>query len=110
MYFQKGDIIEADYRTMMRDPDIWGPDAEEFLPERWENARPTWEYLPFGGGPRQCPGTRLVFTESAYTTVRLLREFERLEDRDYEVEWKEEIRMTFQSKNGCKVGLFSVLH
>ncbi|PVI00779.1 cytochrome P450 [Periconia macrospinosa] len=105
LYFQKGDIIEADYRTMMRDPDFWGPDSEEFLPERWESVRPGWEYLPFGGGPRQCPGTRLVFTECAFTTVRILREFTRLENRDEEVEWREQMRMTWQSKNGTLVGL-----
>jgi cytochrome P450 monooxygenase len=92
---------------MMRDPRYWGPDAEEFLPDRWEKVRPTWEYIPFGGGPRQCPGTRLVFTESAYTIVRLLREFERLENRDDELQWKEQMRMTFQSKNGTLVGLIS---
>lgn len=40
LYCQKGDIVEADYRTMLRDPDFWGPDAEEFLPERWEKVRP----------------------------------------------------------------------
>ena len=67
--------------------------------------RPTWEYMPFGGGPRQCPGARLVFTECAYITVRLLREFEKLENRDEEIEWKEQMRMTFQSKHGTLVGL-----
>ncbi|OAG02412.1 cytochrome P450 [Paraphaeosphaeria sporulosa] len=102
---RKGDIIEADYRTMMRDPDFWGPDAEDFLPERWEKVRPGWEYLPFGGGPRQCPGTRLVFTECAFTTVKILREFTKLENRDEETEWKEQMRMTWQSKNGTLVGL-----
>ena len=92
---------------MMRDPDFWGPDAEEFLPERWDTVRPSWEYLPFGGGPRQCPETRLVFTECAFTTVRIMREFARLENRDDEFEWKEQMRMTWQSKNGTLVGLIA---
>lgn len=108
LYCRKGDIIEADYRTMMLDPDFWGPDVNDFLPERWERIRPGWEYLPFGGGPRQCPGTRLVFTECAFTTVRILREFSRLENRDEEIEWKEQMRMTWQSKNGTLVGLAAV--
>jgi cytochrome P450 len=105
LYIIKGDMIEVDYRTMMRDPDYWGLDAEQFIPERWEVVRPTWEYTPFGGGPRACPGMRLVFTECAYTIVRIMREFKGLENRDEELEWKEQMRLTFQSKNGTKVSL-----
>ncbi|KAF2015191.1 cytochrome P450 [Aaosphaeria arxii CBS 175.79] len=108
LFVKKGDIIESDYRAMMRDPDLWGTNAEEFFPERWEVIRPTWEYLPFGGGPRHCPGIRLVFVEAAYTTVRILQEFKLLENRDNEVEWKEKMRMSFQSKNGTLVGLVPV--
>jgi cytochrome P450 len=39
-----------------RMPDIY-PEADRFLPERWWRINPTpFEYLAFGGGPRQCPG------------------------------------------------------
>jgi cytochrome P450 len=90
---------------MMRDPSFWGPNADHFIPERWDTIRPSWEYLPFGGGPRQCPGTRLVFTECAFTTVKIMRAFDRLENRDEQFEWKEQMRMTWQNKNGTLVGL-----
>jgi cytochrome P450 len=90
---------------MMRDETFWGQDVNEFVPERWDHVRPGWEYTPFGGGPRVCPGQRLVFTESAYVLATLLRKFSKIENRDPVVEWKEEMRMTFQSKNGCLVGL-----
>jgi cytochrome P450 len=90
---------------MMRDETFWGQDVNEFVPERWDHVRPGWEYTPFGGGPRFCPGQRLVFTESAYVFATLLRKFSKIENRDPVVEWKEEMRMTFQSKNGCLVGL-----
>ena len=36
---------------MHRDRELWGEDAENFKPERWSDAKPTWEYLPFNGGP-----------------------------------------------------------
>lgn len=39
--------------------DIWGDDALEFNPERWETAKVVWEYTPFGGGPRMCLGRKL---------------------------------------------------
>lgn len=35
----------------------------------------------------------------------MLREFPKLENRDTEMEWKEQMRMTWQSKNGTLVGL-----
>lgn len=105
LYVRKGDIIEVDYRTMMRDKDFWGADADTFEPARWEEIRPTWEYTPFGGGPRMCPGLRLVFTEAAYTAVTMLRAFSHIENRDPEPAWQEQMRLSFQSKNGAKVGL-----
>lgn len=39
-------------------PDIWGDDAEDFRPERWEGRKPGWEWIPFGGGPRKCLGRK----------------------------------------------------
>lgn len=35
----------------------------------------SFEYIPFGGGPRICPGQQLALTEASYFTVRLLQEF-----------------------------------
>ncbi|KAF2826436.1 cytochrome P450 [Ophiobolus disseminans] len=101
----RGSNIDINYRAMMRDPDFWGPDANVFVLERWDTIRPGWEYTPFGGGPRSCPGRRLVFTECAYMLVRLLRAFGGSECRDGVGEWREEMRMTFQGRNGCLVGL-----
>lgn len=41
-----------------------GPDADKFIPERWETLRPGWEYLPFDGGPRIRIGWQLALTEA----------------------------------------------
>lgn len=41
--------------------DIWGPDAGVFRPKRWiENGgcKPGFEFIPFGGGGRQCLGRK----------------------------------------------------
>jgi cytochrome P450 len=35
-----------------RNKAIWGPDAEKFIPERWDGRKTGFEYLPFNGGPR----------------------------------------------------------
>lgn len=58
------------------------PDPAIFAPRRWERWTPRpWEYLPFNGGPRICIGQQFALTEVAYTVVRILQRFERVESR-----------------------------
>lgn len=43
-----------------RRKDLYGDDADEFRPERWEGpelANIGWGYMPFHGGPRLCLGS-----------------------------------------------------
>ena len=68
-------------------------------------ARPTWEYLPFNGGPRVCLAQQHVLTETAYVIVRMMQEFGRIEKRD-DRHWKECLKMSVRSKYGVKVALF----
>ncbi|KAF2647428.1 cytochrome P450 [Lophiostoma macrostomum CBS 122681] len=102
---EKGDLIDTNWYAKHRARAFWGEDADEFRPERWAIIRPSWEYTPFSGGPRICPAIRLVNTECEYILATIVREFERLENRDEVLEWVEERRLTFQSLNGAKVGL-----
>ncbi|KAF2869042.1 cytochrome P450 [Massariosphaeria phaeospora] len=102
---EKGDLIETNFRAQQRDASFWGADAEAFDPERWATTRPTWEYTPFSGGPRICPAFRLVYTESKYIMATMLRRFSGIENRDDVLEWVEEQRLIWQSRNGAKVAL-----
>lgn len=88
---------------MQKDQDLWGPDAAECHPERWEKLKPTWTYLPFLAGPRVCPAQQMVLTQYGYLLVRFAQEFERIDNRDDVFEFVEEHRMTKQSRNGVKV-------
>jgi cytochrome P450 len=78
--------------VMQRRPDIypasWRAGADpaldplNFNPSRWYTWQPKpWTYIPFNGGPRICIGQQFALTEMAYTIVRLLQRFERLELR-----------------------------
>lgn len=69
-----------------RRKDIWGPDAEEFKPERFIGRRSGWEYLPFNGGPRICIGQQFALTEASYVVVRLLQRFDQIEAGKHELE------------------------
>ena len=42
--------------SMHRRKDLWGADAAEFRPERWQGLKAGFNFVPFNGGPRICPG------------------------------------------------------
>ncbi|CRG86753.1 hypothetical protein PISL3812_03764 [Talaromyces islandicus] len=78
MYVRKGEEVHYSVYVMQRRKDIWGPDAEEFNPERWTSRRAGWEYLPFNGGPRICLGQQFALTEAGYVTTRLVQLFDEI--------------------------------
>ncbi|KAF2233659.1 cytochrome P450 alkane hydroxylase [Viridothelium virens] len=102
----KGQVVAMHVYSLHRDESIWGADAEDFRPERWEGRRVGWEYVPFLGGPRICPAQNMVLAEISYVLTRLLQEFSAIENRDPEP-WAEEHRMTAESRHGCKVALIA---
>ena len=56
LYFQT--FISHNGMLMGRDPEIF-PEPESYKPERWDresNTSHPFAVLPFGFGPRMCPG------------------------------------------------------
>lgn len=49
IFVPKGTSVDYCVYALHRRKDLWGPDADEFKPERWENRKVGWEYLPFNG-------------------------------------------------------------
>ena len=59
MLIQQGEPLFLYFYALHRREDIWGADAKEFRPERWEGRKiGGWDYIPFGGGPRICIGRK----------------------------------------------------
>jgi cytochrome P450 len=107
IYIAQGEAVAYNVFVLHRRKDIYGPDAEEFRPERWEpkeGLRPGWGYLPFNGGPRICIGQQFALTEASYTIVRLMQEFSGIENRDGGP-WREQLALTMASADGCKVAM-----
>jgi cytochrome P450 len=46
IFVPKGSACDYSVHVMHHRKDIWGDDAEEFKPERWERKRVGWEFLP----------------------------------------------------------------
>ena len=103
---RKGDGLRTSFYALHRRKDIYGEDADHFKPERWASWHPPhWAYLPFGGGPRVCPGQQLGVTQVSYTVVRFLQVFRGIENRDPVTEFVERYKITTESRNGAKVYL-----
>ena len=69
--------------VMGRLPRWWGGDAKDvakYRPERFAEARATGAsldaYMPFGGGPRVCLGSRFAMLEGKVTMAAILRDFD----------------------------------
>ncbi|KAK2036264.1 cytochrome P450 [Colletotrichum somersetense] len=104
VYVAKGTAAGWSIWALHRRKDIYGPDADQFRPERWENLRVTWEFLPFNGGPRICLGQQYALTEASYLTVRILQEFSKIEGLD-KGDWVEQVSATACNRLGCRVVL-----
>ncbi|OXV09428.1 hypothetical protein Egran_02809 [Elaphomyces granulatus] len=94
---------------MHRRTDVWGTDAHEFRPERWEEGvKKGWNYLPFNGGPRTCLGQQYALAESSYVLVRLLQQFDILENVQPEITLpRYKAYLVLSHKDGVQVRLWS---
>ncbi|PYH47181.1 cytochrome P450 [Aspergillus saccharolyticus JOP 1030-1] len=81
IFIRKGQLVTYSVYAMHRREDLYGPDSRSFRPERWEEgASRGWDFLPFNGGPRICLGQQYALTEASYTLVRLLQQFDGIEN------------------------------
>ncbi|KAJ6481954.1 cytochrome P450 [Mycena sanguinolenta] len=82
---RKGQIIHMSILAFNHDPEIWGPDAGEFRPERWENVpsgagaipgMPHPNLFSFFAGQTNCIGYRFSLVEMKALLFTLIRAFE----------------------------------
>lgn len=85
IYIRAGQEVAYNVHIMHRRQDIWGEDANEFRPERWQGRKTGWEFLPFNGGPRICLGQQFALTEAGYVIVRILQRYDRVDNLGDEI-------------------------
>ncbi|KAJ3566102.1 hypothetical protein NP233_g7217 [Leucocoprinus birnbaumii] len=84
LLIRKGQTITIPILAINRSEQIWGPDAREFKPERWESPPEAASGIPgvwghmltFLGGPRACIGFRFSLVEMKVLLFTLIRAFE----------------------------------
>lgn len=126
IFVKKNTVIPFSLYSMQRRTDIWGPDAEDFKPERWEQnaSSRTWEYIPFNGGPRICLGReypvfqveqriradrrieQYALIEASYTLIRLAQNFDTLENDGGSPVPDAKADLTLTHRNGVHVRLY----
>ena len=80
MKIRQGTSIIVPTWAMHRNPEIFGQDAGEFLPERFleraaNDYMSSYTFHAFGGGPRTCIGMRFAMTEMKIAVAKLLLNF-----------------------------------
>ncbi|KAL4249120.1 cytochrome P450 family protein [Abortiporus biennis] len=94
-YVPAGTSVTYSPIVMHRNKRLWGPDAEEFDPDRFLDERlhkylvpNPFIFLPFNGGPRICLGQQFAYNEISFFIIRLLQNFTDIElDSQAQPEW-----------------------
>lgn len=75
----KGVHLVINIYALHRQIDIWGKDANEFIPERFStekaDSRHIFSFLPFSGGSRICIANKYSNIAIKVTIIKLLRKF-----------------------------------
>jgi len=79
IFVKKGTPIFYNVFAMHRREDIFGADANEYRPERWDGLRPGWGFLPFNGGPRICLGRKSFLIGAVCNCAKVLSRAIRVE-------------------------------
>uniref|UniRef100_A0A0E0AN64 Cytochrome P450 n=1 Tax=Oryza glumipatula TaxID=40148 RepID=A0A0E0AN64_9ORYZ len=76
----EGTILRIPIATIHRDKEVWGEDADEFKPARFENgvskaAKHPNALLSFSNGPRSCIGQNFAMIEAKAVITMILQRF-----------------------------------
>lgn len=95
--FDKGDWVFVLLLAAHRDTTTWGPDADQFRPDRFlpENIRtlPPHIYKPFGTGARACIGRQFALHEIMLTLAAVLHQFTLEPERGYQLKVSETLTL-----------------
>jgi len=73
----EGTNISINLFYLFRRKDVWGENAEQFVPERFapENVKKDQLFIPFGNGKRNCIGYRFAYSGFKLIIMKAVRNF-----------------------------------
>lgn len=77
-FFPPGTVLSVPTYTVHRSREIWGDDADQFRPERWEHITPRQKnaFNPFSYGPRACVGRNVAEMEMKLIAATWARRYD----------------------------------
>jgi cytochrome P450 len=88
-----GDWVLVLTAALQRDPEVWGPDADEFNPDHFSpeavKGRPKHAYMPFGTGMRACIGRQFALHEAVLVLGMVLRRYDLRPEPGYQLRVRE---------------------
>ncbi|KAI0007246.1 cytochrome P450 [Xylariaceae sp. FL0662B] len=77
-HFPPGTVLSVPTYTIHHSKEIWGPDADDFRPERWADVTPRQKnaFIPFSYGPRACVGRNVAEMEMKMIAATWVRRYE----------------------------------
>jgi len=86
IYIPPGTEIYYSLWLVHRREDLWGPNADEFNPDRFMNDRAkqylspdSFIFIPFNPGPRVCLGQQFAYNEVSAMIIRIVQTFGKIE-------------------------------
>ena len=76
-FFPPGTVLSVPTYTIHHSKEIWGPDAEDFNPDRWAvvTERQKNAFIPFSYGPRSCVGRNVAEMEMKLIVATWVRRY-----------------------------------
>lgn len=77
-FFPGGTVLSVPTYSVHHSPEIWGADADDFRPERWETVteRQKNAFIPFSYGPRACIGRNIAEMELKLIVASWVRRYD----------------------------------
>lgn len=84
-FFPPGTVLSVPTYSIHHSKEIWGEDADEFRPERWEKLTPRQKnaFIPFSYGPRACVGRNVAEMEMKLIVASWVRRYDVTLLQDY---------------------------
>lgn len=111
LWIPKGTILPISSRAINMDPEVWGDDAHEFKPERWENLPEkydrTFSMVTFLAGAHACIGRTMSYLEMKAVICIMVSNF-RFEPVSKEQDPIMDTLITMKPQGGLPLKVFRV--
>ncbi|MEW4369676.1 bifunctional cytochrome P450/NADPH--P450 reductase [Paenibacillus kandeliae] len=92
---KKNESVSIILPSLHRNKEVWGENAEDFIPERFEDESqiPEHVYKPFGHGMRACIGQQFALYEATLVLGMVVKHFDLIDQENYQLNIREALTL-----------------